>query len=40
MHYIQCTSYDNTIDLQLDFSLVNGSFYRVTISTTSNIYIR
>ena len=40
MHYIYCTTNDNSIDIQLDFSLVNGSFYKVTIATTSNIYVR
>lgn len=40
MHYIYCSSNDNTIDIQLDFTLVNGSFYKVQIATTSNIYIK
>ena len=40
MHYIYLRTYDTTIDLNLDFILVNGSYYRVTVSTTSHIWVR
>lgn len=39
LHYIDIQTYDNTIDINLNFSLVNGSYYTVIISSTSRIYI-
>ena len=39
MHYIHCRSYDNTIHINLDFTLLNASYYKVVISSTSNIYL-
>lgn len=37
MHYIDLTSYDGTVDINLNFSLLNGSFYTVVISSTSRM---
>lgn len=39
MHNIDVRTNDNTINIDLDFAVVNASFYKVTISSTSNIYI-
>lgn len=39
LHYLDVTTYDGTIDINLDFTLVNGSFYTVIISSSSYIEI-
>jgi hypothetical protein len=39
MHNIDVRTYDNTINIDLDFIVINSSYYKVTISSTSNIYI-
>lgn len=39
LHYLNVTTYDNTIDINLDFIVLNTSHYRVTISSASNIFI-
>ena len=40
MHYIDVTTSDSTIDLGLEFTLVNSSYYSVRISTTSNMLLK
>lgn len=37
LHYLDITTRDSTIDINLNFSLVNGSYYTVIISSTSNM---
>ena len=39
MHNIDVRTNDNTINIDLEFSVVNSSYYKVIISSTSNIYI-
>jgi len=39
MHYIDLTTYDNTVDINLDFTVCNQSFYTVIISSTSRLYL-
>ena len=39
MHYIHAVTYDTTLDVALDFRLINSSFYAFVISSTSNIYL-
>ena len=40
LHYIECTTDDSTIDMALDFSIINSSYYSASISTTSNMHIK
>lgn len=39
LHFIDITTYDNTIILDLDFGLANGSFYYIRTTSTSNMNI-
>jgi hypothetical protein len=39
MHYIDAITYDSTLDIALDFRLINSSFYAFVISSTSHIYL-
>jgi len=39
LHYIDLTSYDTTINIDLTFSLANQSFYLVLIKSTSKMYL-
>ena len=36
---MKIASYDNTIDINLDFKLLNSSFYNLTVRTTSNMLV-
>ena len=40
MHYIECATYDNTIDIGLEFGLLNTSYYMVRVSSTSNMWVK
>jgi hypothetical protein len=37
MHYIDCITTDSTIDINLEFNLLNGSYYSVIIRSSSNM---
>lgn len=39
LHYLECDTNDGSMDVGLNFSLLNGSYYTVIISTTSNMYL-
>jgi len=40
MHYINVITYDNTIDIHLNFTVLNSSFYTVIITSTSKINLQ
>lgn len=40
MHYIDCNTGDGTIDLELNFTLLNASFYSVAIKSTSGMTVK
>jgi len=37
MHYIDCTTYDSTININLNFTVLNASFYTVIITSSSKM---
>jgi len=37
LHYIDVTTRDGTVDINLNFSLLNSSYYTVIITSTSNM---
>ena len=39
MHYMDANTSDSTININLDFTLINGSFYTVIITSTSNMFL-
>lgn len=39
VHYIDLISYDSTIDIDLNFTVLNQSFYSVTYKSTSNMWL-
>lgn len=40
MHYISLITYDNTIDINLNFTVLNSSFYTVIITSASKINLQ
>ena len=39
LHYISLYSYDGTIDIDLNFTLMNGSFYGLIVKSSSNMML-